>query len=136
MSSLVIEPHPTAYDHDGKSFIRHSVPLDESAYVCDDYFCLFKPRIHSDAALADKGSWQCQVDFLEANGPADADRNEGHHSYAVGCINSQVGNFTALCAVESIPERLELITYMVEYAYIHDDGECLNVNVFSQWTSI
>ena len=53
-----------------------------------------------------------------------AKKNEERNqkSYAVGCINPIVGNFTALCACEAIPDRLALTTYMVEYAYIHDDG--------------
>lgn len=106
------------------TYIQNSVALDPSQYEGDEYFCLFTPRIHRDAALADRGSWNCHVDFLEAAGAEDAKRNEGHRSYAVGCINADVGNFTALCACESLPERLELITYMVEYAYIHDDGTC------------
>lgn len=100
-----------------------SIPLDPQDYEGKEYFSRFKPRIHRDTILADRGSWQCQKDFLRAGGAADADRNAEHKSYAVGCINTTVGNFTALCACESIPDRLELITYMVEYAYIHDDGE-------------
>lgn len=106
-------------------FIRHSIALPRSAYEGNEYFCRFKPRIHRDAHLADAGSWQCQVDFLgsSANARADSARNKDHTSYAVGCINPVVGNFTALCACEAIPSRLALTTYMVEYAYIHDDGE-------------
>ncbi|KAK6084429.1 polyprenyl synthetase [Seiridium cupressi] len=105
------------------SFIQHSIPLPRSAYEGDEYFCRFRPRIHRDANLADAGSWQCQVDFLGSSATARADsiRNRNHTSYAVGCINPVVGNFTALCACEAIPDRLALTTYMVEYAYIHDD---------------
>lgn len=51
----------------------------------------------------------------------DSERNKAHKSYAVGCINPIVGNLTALCASEALAERLALTTYMVEYAYIHDD---------------
>ncbi|KAI1175872.1 isoprenoid synthase domain-containing protein [Nemania sp. FL0916] len=107
----------------GSSFIRSSVPLPPRVYEGDEYFCRFKPRIHRETRLADAGSWQCQVDFLESSteARADADRNKDVSSYAVGCINPIVGNFTALCACEALPERLALTTYMVEYAYIHDD---------------
>lgn len=101
---------------------KYSVPLPRDAYGREEYFCRYQPRIHAKAHLADKGSWQCQVDFLNASGLADAQRNKAHRSYAVGCINPVVGNFTALCASEALPERLALTTYMVEYAYIHDDG--------------
>lgn len=104
---------------------QYSIPLHPAAYASDEYFCRFKPRIHRDVHLADAGSWQCQVDFLGSSGAARADsaRNKNNTSYAVGCINPMVGNFTALCACEAIPERLALTTYSVEYAYIHDDGE-------------
>lgn len=107
---------------DHRPFV-HSVPVPAHLYEDEEYFCRFTPRIHRDAHLADHGSWQCQVDFLSATGPADSERNKDHKSYAVGCINSRVGNFTALCSAEALPERLALTTYMVEYAYIHDDGE-------------
>lgn len=109
------------------SFIRHSIPLPRHAYEGEEYFCRFAPRIHRDARLADAGSWQCQVDFLESSteARADANRNKDVTSYAVGCINPIVGNFTALCACEARSDRLALTTYMVEYAYIHDDGKSL-----------
>lgn len=106
-------------------FIKHSIAVEPQAYERFDYFCRFKPRIHRDFHLADSGSWQCQVDFLGSSTAARADsiRNQGHKSYAVGCINPIAGNFAALCACEAIPDRLALITYMIEYAYIHDDGK-------------
>lgn len=105
------------------SFIRNSLPLPPQIYKGDEYFCRFSPRIHRDARLADAGSWQCQVDFLESStaARAGATRNKNVSSYAVGCINPVVGNFTALCACEALSDRLALTTYMVEYAYIHDD---------------
>ncbi|KAK8006183.1 fusicoccadiene synthase [Apiospora marii] len=105
------------------SFIRNSIPLPRHAYEGEEYFCRFTPRIHRGARLADAGSWQCQVDFLESSteARADANRNKDVTSYAVGCINPVVGNFTALCACEARSDRLALTTYMVEYAYIHDD---------------
>lgn len=113
--------------------IKHSLPLHSESYANDEYFCRFRPRIHRDVHLADAGSWQCQVDFLGSSAAARADsaRNKSNTSYAVGCINPVVGNFTALCACEAIPERLALTTYMVEYAYIHDDGERLSYKLTS-----
>ncbi|UZP36774.1 hypothetical protein NXS19_004590 [Fusarium pseudograminearum] len=106
-----------------QSFIRNSIPLPRHTYEGEEYFCRFTPRIHRDARLSDAGSWQCQVDFLKSSNDARAaaDRNKDVHSYAVGCINPVVGNFTALCACEALSDRLALTTYMVEYAYIHDD---------------
>ncbi|XXH01034.1 hypothetical protein Hte_007385 [Hypoxylon texense] len=105
------------------SFIRNSLPLPPHIYKGEEYFCRFAPRIHREARLADAGSWQCQVDFLESStaARAGATRNKDVSSYAVGCINPVVGNFTALCACEALSDRLALTTYMVEYAYIHDD---------------
>ena len=113
-------------DSEKKPFLYYSVPLESAKYREDEYFCQFDPRIHRDAHLADAGSLQCQIDFLGSSeaARAAAKKNEerNHKSYAVGCINPIVGNFTALCACEAIPDRLALTTYMVEYAYIHDDG--------------
>ncbi|KZF21949.1 terpenoid synthase [Xylona heveae TC161] len=73
-----------------QSFVyQHSIPVPPQAYEREEYFCKFTPRIHRDAYLADAGSWQCQVDFLDSSDAARADavRNQAHKSYAVGCIN-------------------------------------------------
>lgn len=107
-----------------KSFIQNSIAVPAHLYESEEYFSRFTPRLHRDAHLADAGSWQCQVDFLESSeaARAGAARNTSTKSYAVGCINPVVGNFMALCACEAIPDRLALTTYMIEYAYIHDDG--------------
>ena len=111
---------PTQYEH--------SVPVPLESFEGLEYFSLFQPRIHRNAIYADEGSWQCQVDFLDATAAAraDAKRNERKWSYAVGSINPRCGNFTALCACDAEPERLALISYIVEYAFIHDDGESLS----------
>lgn len=108
-----------------KSLVPDSLPVPPEAYEGDEFFCQFTPRIHRDSYLADSGCWQCQLDLLGSQGRAHADavRNRSNKSYAVGCINPTVGNFTALCASEAIPERLALISYIVEYAYVHDDGK-------------
>jgi hypothetical protein len=103
-----------------QSYIKYSIPLNPADYEGEDYFCQFTPRIHKDALLADKGSWQCQVDFLEAEGEEHGVK-QGKDSYAIGCINTRVGNFAALCGCEGIPDRLELISYMLEYTCIYDD---------------
>jgi hypothetical protein len=112
-------------DAGAPTFIKHSIAVEPHVYEREDYFCRFRPRIHRDHYLADAGSWQCQVDFLGSSAAARADsiRNQGHKCYAVGCINPVAGNFAALCACEAVPDRLALTTYMIEYAYIHDDGK-------------
>ncbi|KAK8133580.1 hypothetical protein PG984_005592 [Apiospora sp. TS-2023a] len=104
-------------------FARNSLPIPRHLYEGEEYFCLFAPRVHRDVHLTDAGSWQCQVDFLAsgAEARADASRNKDVKAYAVGCINPIVGNFTALVACEARSDRLALTTYMIEYAYIHDD---------------
>lgn len=104
---------------------KNSIPLGPQIYEQDEYFCRFKPRINREYRLADAGSWQCQVDFLGSSAAARADllRNQAHKNYAVGCINPVAGNWAALCACDAIPERLAITTYMLEYGYIHDDGE-------------
>lgn len=108
-----------------KSFMTYSVDIEPHRYKQEEWFCRYIPRIHRDAHLADAGSWQCQIDFLGSSSAARADviRNQAHKSYAVGSINATVGNFTALCLSDALPDRLAMVSYMVEYAYIHDDGQ-------------
>ncbi|KAJ5641727.1 isoprenoid synthase domain-containing protein [Penicillium lividum] len=106
-----------------KHFVPDSIPVSPESYEREEWFCKFTPRIHRDAHLADLGCMQCQLDLLGSLGHyhAEAVRSGSNKSYAVGCINPTVGNFTALCAVAAIPERLALISYIIEYAFVHDD---------------
>lgn len=123
MAAQALDDHLQDY----RSFIKHSIALDHKIYEDDDYFCKFTPRIHRDAYLADAGSLQCQIDFLGSSkvtkGATAQDQEKGSAATsATGSINPTAGNFTALCLCEALPDRLALTSYIIEYAYIHDDG--------------
>lgn len=117
--------NPSSIQAAQEPLVPDSLPVPPEAYEGDEFFCQFTPRIHRDSYLADSGCWQCQLDLLSSQGRvhAHAIRTRSDKSYAVGCINPTVGNFTALCASEAIPDRLALISYIVEYAYVHDDSK-------------
>lgn len=108
-----------------RSFVSQSIPISPGAHEGEDYFCKFTSRIHPDAHLADSGRWQCQLDLLRSQGDAhrEAVRSGKNKSYAVGYINPTVGNLTSLCASAAIPGRLALTSYIIEYAFVHDDSK-------------
>lgn len=123
MAAHTLDDHLQNY----RPFIKHSIALDVKVYENEDYFCKFTPRIHRDAYLADAGSLQCQIDFLGSSKvpkvATTVDQEKGYvANSAIGSINPTAGNFTALCLCEALPDRLPLTSYMIEYAYIHDDG--------------
>jgi hypothetical protein len=111
---------------DNAAIFQNSIALDPKIFENEDYFCSFMPRIHRDAHLADASSVQCQMDFLDSGeairlGPTRTQEKD-HTDAVVGSINPTAGNFTALCLCEALPDRLALASYMVEYAYLQDDG--------------
>ncbi|KAJ5801567.1 uncharacterized protein N7518_003635, partial [Penicillium psychrosexuale] len=75
------------------------------------YSSLFTPYIHKQTIIADHVSVQCHIDL---NG-IDAVGSK------FGNLNAHAGNFTSLCAPNCLPERLALVAYTVEYAFLHDD---------------
>jgi hypothetical protein len=66
------------------------------------------------------------MDFLDSGeavklGPTRTQEKD-YTDAVVGSINPTAGNFIALCICEALPDRLALASYMVEYAYLQDDG--------------
>lgn len=95
------------------TMFTYSVPLPTNIYNIEDYFSRFLPRIHQNADLADEGSYHTQSDWVKAGGSIQS----------VGSVNAHAGNFTALIAAESLPDRLELVSYVIEYGFTLDDGK-------------
>ncbi|KAG0154509.1 hypothetical protein PDIDSM_04030 [Penicillium digitatum] len=85
--------------------------LDPEIYANNPaYSSLFNPYIHKQTIIADHVSVQCHIDL---NG-IDAVGSK------FGNLNAHAGNFTSLCAPNCLPERLALVAYTVEYAFLHD----------------
>lgn len=67
----------------------------------------------------------------------EAVRSGRNKSYAVGCINPTVGNLTALCASAVIPGRLALTSYIIAYAFVHDDSKRpISLNLLKRLTEV
>ena len=91
--------------------------LDPEIYANNPaYSSLFNPYIHKQTIIADHVSVQCHIDL---NG-IDAVGSK------FGNLNAHAGNFTSLCAPNCLPERLALVAYTVEYAFLHD-GTCIHL---------
>ncbi|KGO78266.1 Terpenoid synthase [Penicillium italicum] len=91
---------------------EYAEAIDPEIYANNPaYSSLFDPYIHKQTIIADHVSVQCHIDL---NG-IDAVGSK------FGNLNAHAGNFTSLCAPNCLPERLALVAYTVEYAFLHDD---------------
>ncbi|KAK4869223.1 hypothetical protein LT330_006223 [Penicillium expansum] len=91
---------------------EYAESIDPEIYANNPaYSSLFDPYIHKQTIIADHVSVQCHIDL---NG-IDAVGSK------FGNLNAHAGNFTSLCAPNCLPERLALVAYTVEYAFLHDD---------------
>lgn len=89
---------------------RYSNLVDPSTYN-DLGLCSSLPlRVHKFAHLADKGALRAQEDWKRLVGPI---RN------FTGCLSPRF-NGIAVAVPECIPERLEIVTYANEFAFLHD----------------
>jgi len=89
----------------------YAEPIRPEIYVDDPEFtCLFIPHEHKHGEICDHVSVQCQLDIYGSEGVGST----------LGSLNAHAGNFTSLCAPNCLPERLPLLSYIVEYAFIHD----------------
>lgn len=70
----------------------------------------FQLRRHKYECLADAGSREARQDWIKHIGPLDV----------AGCVNPWSGNFAAITLPTCRPERLKIITYIFEYAFLHD----------------
>ncbi|RDW88454.1 fusicoccadiene synthase [Coleophoma cylindrospora] len=68
-------------------------------------------RVSKHANLADKGSVRAQADWRKFVGPI--------HNFT-GCLSPKY-NGIAVAVAECLPDRLEVVTYANEFAFLHDD---------------
>lgn len=89
---------------------RYSTIVDPSTY--DDLgLCSALPlRVHKFAHLADKGARRAQEDWKRLVGPI---------KNFTGCLSPRF-NGIAVAVPECIPDRLEIVTYANEFAFLHD----------------
>ena len=88
-----------------------SRPIDLTQYDTRGFCHGYPARIHNHEKEADDGSREARADWVRYIGPIDI---------AGGC-NPFSGHFAALTLPTCKPERLRLISYIMEYAFIHDN---------------
>jgi hypothetical protein len=84
----------------------HSEPLSPEAYENADLPTRFRSRISKHSDITVKASWDCRDDV-----PRPVDN--------VGCI-CPLGQYATMAYPESSQERICMITYNFEYAFVHD----------------
>ena len=70
----------------------------------------FRLRRHKHEFEADEGSREARTDWSKHIGPPTV----------AGCCNPFSGHFNALVLPTCLPERLRIISYIFEYAFLHD----------------
>ena len=88
-----------------------SRPLDLTQYNTQGFCDGYPARRHNHEKEADNGSREARADWVRYIGPIDI---------AGGC-NPFSGHFAALTLPTCKPERLRLISYIFEYAFLHDN---------------
>jgi hypothetical protein len=89
----------------------NSFLVDKKIYENEsEFFCQFAPRIHKQDSLANDACTQCQIDLST------------FHDIGTlrGCMNLATGNWVSLALPECLPERLPLIAYSYEMAFVLD----------------
>ena len=83
----------------------------------------FHAAHHTDNAIRKTLYISFVVTHAEHHGCNGFERSTA--SISITCSRPRVGDFTALGGSQLLPERLALISYIIEYAFIYDDGESL-----------
>ncbi|KAF7956841.1 hypothetical protein EAE96_004167 [Botrytis aclada] len=92
---------------------KRSIPHPIEAFETDpDFPYTFRPRVHEGNHAIDNESWKCREDLKKADWKG---------SLAVGCVNEISGNFIAVVYPEGKLDRAIPMTYLCEYAFIHDE---------------
>ncbi|TGO52772.1 hypothetical protein BCON_0135g00210 [Botryotinia convoluta] len=92
---------------------KRSIPHPVEAFEIDpDFPYTFRPRLHEANQAIENASWECRENLEKANWKG---------SLAVGCVNEISGNFAAAAFPEGKLDRVIPVTYICEYAFIHDE---------------
>lgn len=90
---------------------RNSKPVSPNLYLNNvEYFSSFKPRIQREALLDNDATVQAQIDMLGKDNIGTSNGN----------INLHTGSWTSLSVPYTRPERVALVAYLAEVAFIHD----------------
>lgn len=110
-SLAVMHPESLNTEHNEKPYLKYSVPVSPGLYAHNpEYFSRFKPRVHRNSQTADDASVQCQIDVL----------GEGRVGEVLGNLSLNSGGFQALNVPGCLPDRLAIVAYVGEIAFLHD----------------
>lgn len=92
----------------------YSTVVDPSTYKTDGFAEGIPLRVHAYPELEEKGIFQAQEDWREVVSPV--------HDYR-GCLGPRF-SIMAVTVPECLPDRLEIISYASEFAFLHDGSPC------------
>jgi len=112
----IFTPNSSAMEHNNKlseARYLYSDPVVVENYQSpprDDIPSKFKPRVSRFSELADKACSELIADF----------RRGDHGSVQASLIKPATKNLVAFWMPETLPDRLEIISYMFEYLFVED----------------
>ncbi|KAN0083195.1 Isoprenoid synthase domain containing protein [Elaphomyces granulatus] len=92
----------------------NSRELDRDALKRAGCFTTFRARINIRDDLANTGMIRADKDWATA-------KNQQWHGNTVGCTFSPVGTAASFMYLECLPDRMEVISYLNELGFLHDD---------------
>jgi ophiobolin F synthase len=91
---------------------RHSVPLPPEMYE-GKVPTVFLPRVHIQAEIADKACWMIRDEMIAAGCNDEVAQIPGN-------IDLISGNLIAVGFPEALPDRLEVVSMGMEWAFMID----------------
>ncbi|KAK6086429.1 fusicoccadiene synthase [Seiridium cupressi] len=107
---------------------RHSEVIDKATYETHGLAGDIELRVHKQSILEIRGTLRVQDDWAKHVSPLPVDGYKGGLSHPY--------SFTSATIPECLPERLEILSYANEYAFLYDDEmENLDDEEFRRETS-
>lgn len=102
---------------------RHSTEFPSEVWETCKCPTQFRPRLSKYGSIADEACWDVRDEMAAAGGSESIIRG-------VGCVNLVSGNAMAIWFPESLPERLYIASYMIEFAFMHDGKYSIKYRIF------
>lgn len=88
-----------------------STALPDHLYKTNpEYFSIFEPRVHRDAEITNEAAYDLYADWVS---------NVGEKNL-IGALSRTCGSCVAVFVPECPPERLHILMYIMDYAFLLD----------------
>lgn len=124
--SIPLSTSETAPTDEPVKIWLHSRPIDQDDENRKGCFTTLPIRVHKYDHVAERGTqrfaqdWAATVAGASGNSTEDESKVISIPPQVTGCLSSPVGNYAGYLYPECVPDRLEIIAYLVELGYLRD----------------